>query len=140
MAAQRPGNFDDLGRDPISMLDSGIVSFAVALVLGFLAGLGVGGGSLLIMWLTLVLGMEHPQARIINLLFFIPAALISSFFRWKQGSLNLKPVLPSVIAGCISAGVFSMISRHLDTGIVQTIFGIILLLAGIRELWYKPTK
>lgn len=122
------------------MLESGIVSFAIASVLGFLAGLGVGGGSLLILWLTLILGMEHPQARIINLLFFIPAALISSFFRWKQGSLDLKPVLPAVIAGCISAGVFSLISRHLHTDILQYIFGIILLLAGLREILYKPAK
>lgn len=63
------------------MLESFPVAFAVAAILGFLAGLGVGGGSLLVLWLTLAVGMEHPQARIINLMFFIPSAVIASLFR-----------------------------------------------------------
>ena len=66
------------------MLDSFIVSVIVSSVLGFLAGIGVGGGSLLILWLTLVLQMEYPQARIINLLFFLPSAIVASLFRWKH--------------------------------------------------------
>ena len=79
------------------------ISIIVGTILGFLSGLGVGGGSLLMLWLTLVLGMEHPIARNINLLFFIPSALIASIFRWKQGTLDLKKVLPAIICGCLSA-------------------------------------
>ena len=52
------------------MLDSVPVIFIIATILGFLAGIGVGGGSLLILWLTLVLEMPQETARIINLLFF----------------------------------------------------------------------
>jgi len=48
------------------MLTSLPVAVLVGLVLGFLAGLGVGGGSLLILWLTMVLQMPYPQARTIN--------------------------------------------------------------------------
>ena len=51
------------------MLNAPIIAFLVASILGFLAGLGVGGGSLLILWLTIVLNYPHPQARIVNLLF-----------------------------------------------------------------------
>ena len=68
------------------MLESGWVSLAVSTAFGFLAGLGVGGGSLLIIWLTQVLSMSHPQARIINLLFFLPAAVIATLFRKKEFS------------------------------------------------------
>ena len=39
--------------------------------LGFLAGLGVGGGSLLLLWLTQVMNMPQDQARILNLLFYL---------------------------------------------------------------------
>ena len=93
-----------MGRDSIPVLDSFIVSLLVAAILGFLAGLGVGGGSLLILWLTLVLGLEHTQARIINLLFFIPSAVISSLFRWKQGVLDWKKLIPAIGIGC-AAGI-----------------------------------
>ena len=59
------------------MLDSLTVSLIVGTALGFLSGLGVGGGSLLILWLTLVLGMEQGEARTVNLLFFLPAAAVA---------------------------------------------------------------
>jgi len=107
-------------------------------VLGFLSGVGVGGGSLLILWLTLVLGMPHSIARSINLLFFIPSALIASLFRWHQGDLKLRKVLPAVIAGCIAAALFSLLSKHLDTSLLKKAFGVLLLFTGLRELFYKP--
>lgn len=107
-------------------------------VLGFLSGIGVGGGSLLMLWLTLVLGMSHSIARSINLLFFIPSALIASVFRWRQGDLNLRRILPAVIAGCIAAALFSLLGKHLDTSLLKKAFGVLLLITGLRELFYKP--
>lgn len=54
------------------LLESLPVALIVGTVLGFLTGLGVGGGSLLILWLTLALEMPQTAARGINLLFFCP--------------------------------------------------------------------
>ena len=122
------------------MLESFPVALVVSVILGFLAGLGVGGGSLLVMWLTLVVGIDHPQARIINLMFFIPAAIISSLFRWKQGSLDFKKVIPAIIAGCLAAAAFSWLARYLELDILKKIFGGLLLFAGLREILYKPKK
>ena len=122
------------------MLESLPVALATGSVLGFLAGLGVGGGSLLILWLTLVLGMEHSEARIINLLFFIPAAIVACFFRWKQGKLDLKKILPAIVAGIVSAGFFAWLSRHIDVALIKKLFGALLLLTGVRELFYRPRK
>ncbi len=122
------------------MLNSLPIMLLVGSVLGFLAGLGVGGGSLLILWLTLVLDMPHSAARTINLLFFIPAAVISSLFRWKQGTLNLKKVLPAIICGCISAAIFSAVSKHIDISMLKKLFGVLLLATGLRELFYRERK
>lgn len=129
-----------MGRGAIFMLDSLPVMILIGSVLGFLSGLGVGGGSLLMLWLTLVLEMEHSAARSINLLFFIPSALIASFFRWRQGALDIKKVLPAIIAGCVSAGCFSLLSKQLDISLLKKLFGVLLLLTGIRELFYKPKR
>lgn len=122
------------------MLESLPVLLAVATALGFLAGLGVGGGSLLILWLTLVLGMDHPQARLLNLLFFLPSALIASLFRWKQGKLDLKAVLPGILAGCAAAALGSWLSTQLELFWIRKLFGGLLLITGIRELLYKPKQ
>lgn len=122
------------------MLDSFPVALAISSVLGFLAGLGVGGGSLLILWLTLAVQMDYTQARFINLLFFLPAAVLSSLFRWKQGSLDFKKVIPGIIAGCIAAAVCTWLGTRIDTGLLKKFFGALLLLTGFRELCYKPKK
>ena len=92
------------------MLDSFPIAVAVGTVLGFLAGLGIGGGSLLILWLTMVLHMPHSAARGINLLFFLPAAVICACFRCRQGKIPFRKILPAIISGCIAAAVFSYLS------------------------------
>ena len=106
--------------------------------LGFLAGLGVGGGSLLILWLTAVLNMDPQTARSINLLFFLPAALISCFFRFRQGQLDLKKLFPAILWGCIAAGIFSFVETVLDISLLKKLFGGLLILTGLRELRFKP--
>ena len=122
------------------MLESLPVIFAVATALGFLAGIGVGGGSLLILWLSLVLGMPHPEARIINLLFFLPSAIIASVFRWKEGRLDLKKILPGILVGCAAAAIGSFFSLRMNTELLKKLFGGLLLITGVRELMYKPKK
>ena len=122
------------------MLESLPVSLIAGAVLGFLAGIGVGGGSLLMLWLTLVLGMEHSIARSINLMFFIPSAIIASLFRWKQGALDLKKILPAVLLGCATAAVFAYFSKVIDIEMIKKLFGVLLLITGLRELFYRPRK
>lgn len=119
------------------MLDSFPISMITGAVLGFLGGLGIGGGSLLVIWLTVVLGMEYPEARNINLLFFLPCAVISCTFRWKQGILKWKDVLPAIIAGSIAAAVASWIGMSIRLNLLKKCFGGLLILTGIRELLYK---
>lgn len=117
------------------MLNGFPVSLAVGTALGFLAGMGVGGGSLLILWLTLVLQVPQADARTLNLLFFLPAALISCLFRKRQGALNVKKLLPAIIAGCTGAILFSRLGQVLDTSLLKKGFGFLLLFTGARELW-----
>ena len=122
------------------MLESPCFAIALGCLLGFLSGLGIGGGSLLILWLTIILGVPQNTARIINLLFFIPSALIACCFRWKQSNLNWKAELPAIVSGCIAAGMFSILGAKMDTTLLKKLFGGLLLLTGLREISYKPKK
>lgn len=122
------------------MLESTPFVLILGTILGFLAGIGVGGGSLLILWLTIVLGMDPQMARSINLLFFLPSALISCIFRWRQGDLCIQKAIPGVIAGCICAAAGSWLSTLLDQAILKKLFGILLLDTGLRELLWKAKK
>ena len=122
------------------MLNSFWVAVVVGILLGFLAGLGIGGGSLLLLWLTLVLGMDPATARAINLLFFLPAAVVACCFRWKQGSLDWKTVVPAIVCGSLGAVLGTWLGHRLDTAVLKKGFGILLLATGIRELLWKPKK
>lgn len=119
------------------MLESFPVLLAVGTLLGFLTGLGVGGGSLLILWLTMVLKLEPEAARSLNLLFFLPSALVSTLFRYKGGNIRLQTAVPAIVAGCISTILFSLIGRNIHTELLKKMFGGLLILTGIRELFYN---
>ena len=121
-------------------MDSFIVTLLVGTALGFLTGLGVGGGSLLMVWLTAVLGMDALSARSVNLLFYLPGAAIAIFFRKRQGSIQWKHILPPAAAGCIAAAVCSHFSTVVDNSGLQKIFGVILIIAGLREIFWKSTR
>ena len=119
------------------MLKSLPVCLIVGTSLGFLTGLGIGGGSLLMLWLTLVLGVSQAEARGMNLLFFLPAAAVSCLFHKKRGTLKLWECLPGMLAGCAAAALGSWIAASLDTEVLKKPFGILLLIAGARELFYR---
>ena len=98
-------------------------SLLVGAILGFLSGLGVGGGSLLVLWLTIVLNMPQETARLINLMFFLPAAWSASFVRIKQGKVRLSTLLPAIVSGCIGAFLFIRIGQQMDTDLLKRLFG-----------------
>lgn len=120
------------------MLESYPFTIFLGIILGFLSGLGTGGGSLLILWLTAVIGMEQTDARVINLLFFLPCALASSCLRIKRGLPPLSKIQPGILWGAITAAIFTLIGRGMDTGLLRKLFGILLLFTGVRELLYRP--
>lgn len=122
------------------MVGAFATSVLVGTVLGVLSGLGTGGGSLLILWLTLVQQIAGNQAKVMNLLFFLPSALVACLFRWRQGQLDIKKVLPAILAGSITAAVFAWFGARWDLEILKKIFGGLLIFTGIRELLYKPKQ
>lgn len=122
------------------MLNSFPAAILAGVILGYLAALGVGGGSLLILWLTLVLGMDSGTASTINLMFFITAAGAVSIFRWKNGTLHFKKILPAIIAGSICAALVCLLARQIDSSLIEKLFGGLLILIGLRELCYRPRK
>lgn len=117
-----------------------VLNLLIATVLGFLAGMGVGGGSLLLLWLTQVVMLEQEDARIINLLFFLPAAIIATIFRRKNSQIDIPAALTATVTGCIAAVIFSQISTVIEVNLLKKILGGLLILTGIREVFYRPRK
>lgn len=140
MAPPSSGSTDYIGRDPFSLLNSIPVSLLAGTLLGTLTGLGVGGGSLLMLWLTTAAAFSSEEARFISLSFFLPAAILSLTMRLRDHTFAPAGMMPAVLGGCIGALAGSQLRLFLDPFYLRKCFGILLLLVGARELLQKNKK
>ena len=117
-----------------------MLNFFVGTALGLLSGLGVGGGSLLLLWMTLVLGADPELARVMNLMFFLPCAIVATAFRWKQSKPDWRIALSAAAAGIIGALLGNLLSPILPRTLLKKAFGVLFILCGIRELRCKAKQ
>ena len=108
-----------------------------AVICGFLSGLGIGGGSLLMVWLTAFAGFPQQTARCINLLYFLPAAAVSVLFHSKNRYVEWKKTVWAVLGGVLFAAAGVFLSAYLPTDLLRKLFGGMLILIGITELVHK---
>ena len=105
---------------------------------GLISAWGVGGGTLLLLVMTLLLDVEQRTAQGINLLFFLPTALSALVCHARGGFLD-KPTLKSAIPAAVVAALLgAWIATAVDVDLLRKPFGIYLLLSGISLVW--PSK
>lgn len=106
---------------------------------GIISGMGIGGGAILIPALILTSGIEQKVAQGINLVYFLPTAIISLFVHIKNKNADLKTAAVIGVCGIAGAIVGSLVAMRMDNDILRKLFGIFLSLIGIREV-YKGIK
>ncbi len=110
-----------------------IIGFAA----GLIGGMGIGGGTLLIPALVFFVGVNQQIAQSVNLLSFIPAAIIAIFVHIRKKNIETKLVLKLILLGCIGAFIGSFLAVNINPSVLKRTFGIFLLLMGVREIMYK---
>ena len=110
---------------------------AAGAVCGVLSGFGIGGGSLLMVWMTALLGMEQKAAQGVNLLYFLPTAAAAILFHAKNRLIAWRAVLPAALAGCVTAALGAFIAVGMEMSLLQKLFGGFLLLVGLEEVILK---
>ena len=115
----------------------GLIAGAVT---GIITGFGIGGGTLLILYLTMFGGISQLEAQGINLLYFIPTAGGALISHIKNKRVNFRAVIFSGIAGILVAVFSSIIASKMDITLLRRIFGIFLVFVGISELFAKEQK
>ena len=115
----------------------------VDMLVGFLAGafgaMGVGGGGILLLYLTAFAGADQLAAQGINLIFFIPAAG-AIFIHLKNGYVKWRSALVSVLFGIPGVFLGSFIAGSIDKSLLRTVFALFLLVLGGRELFARGEK
>lgn len=116
----------------------GLITIAlVSLATGILASLGLGGGMVLIIYLTVFQNMPQLQAQGINLVFFVPIAIISIIMHSRNHLIEWKKTVPVLITGTIFVIIFSLIANSIDNTLLRKLFGVFIIFAGIKELFKK---
>ncbi|MBQ2774360.1 MAG: sulfite exporter TauE/SafE family protein [Clostridia bacterium] len=107
---------------------------------GFAGSLGLGGGGVLVLYLVLSLGTEQIAAQGINLLFFIPCAALSTIVYSLKKLIDWKTVLAAAAGGLPGVFLGSWLITSIDPMWPGKIFGIFLLLTGVRELFSRSKE
>ncbi|MGN0643146.1 MAG: TSUP family transporter [Huintestinicola sp.] len=117
-----------------------VLTFAAALLTGILASLGVGGGMILILWLTVFMHTDQISAQGINLIFFLPIALLSVIIHRKNGFVSIKELLPAILTGIPGACAGALAADYIGSPLLGKIFGGFILIIGIRSIFSGKKK
>ncbi len=116
-----------------------MTDFIIALLSGFGAGMlsawGVGGGTLLLLVMTLFLHVEQQTAQAINLLFFLSAAGAGLLLHRKNGLIDKAVVRHTLPFGLAAAALGAWISTAVSPEVLRKPFGVLLLCTGLSVLW-----
>ena len=110
------------------------------LLTGILSAWGIGGGTLLLLCMTLFFGVEQRTAQAINLLYFLPTAGMSLFAHRKNGYLDADVLRAAIPTGVLCALLAALAATMLDTTALRRPFGLFLLYAGLSILFERPPK
>ncbi|MBE7010666.1 MAG: sulfite exporter TauE/SafE family protein [Ruminococcaceae bacterium] len=104
---------------------------------GVISGMGIGGGTILIPALLFFTKVSQHEAQGINLLFFIPTAIISLWIHFRNKSVAVKVGWPVIISGVFGSVFGAMLAGTLSGGLLRKLFGGFLLVMGLYEIFKK---
>ncbi|MFI3252982.1 MAG: TSUP family transporter [Eubacteriales bacterium] len=140
MAEKRLFPPDDCGWNEVFAIISSFSAFLVGIVTGTLSACGLGGGTLLLIYLVEVLKIEQNLAQGINLLFFLPAGFFALPKHIKGGFIEKKAVLSCIMGGLLMVCLGAYLANRVNTMILRKILGLLLLLVGVEGLLTKTKK
>jgi uncharacterized membrane protein YfcA len=111
-----------------------IVTFAASFFGAALAALGMGGGGIFIIYLTVFLNMPQLEAQGMNLVFFVPVAVVALIFHAKNKLIKWEVVLPCVLAGLPGVWLGAVLAQWFSQELLGKLFAVFLAVIGLREL------
>lgn len=116
--------------DYIILIISGILS-------GIFGSLGVGGGGVLIVFLTFFLGFSYTLASGLNLIFFVPIALFSIIIYLKQKRIDIKKSIFMIISGLPGAVLGTYLSTVIETSLLSKLLGAFFIIISLKSLFFE---
>lgn len=113
-----------------------IVDIIAAAISGILGAMGFGGGGVLILYLSLYKNLPQTQAQGINLIFFIPSAVLAVILHIKHRLIDKKSALYNIGLGLIGVLIGFLLLDRFDEKILRIIFAVMLTAVGLKNLFF----
>ena len=112
----------------------------IAIVSGLFAGMGMGGGTFLIPLVTLLMNTPQNIAQCINLLVFVPMAVVTIIIYAKKKLIDFKNWWIISVPACIVSAVGALIAVNISGDILKIIFGSFIVLIGVVQIIFLSVK
>ena len=117
-----------------------IAALLAGLFSGILGAMGLGGGAVLIIYLTLFTETDQLTAQGINLLFFIPCALLAVTIYAFKRKIKWRITLRIAAWGILGTALGLSLTSFLGGDITAKIFGALLIIIGVMEIFKRKPK
>lgn len=104
------------------------------LISGVFAGMGMGGGTFLIPILTLFLGVDQRVAQGINLLVFLPMAVVVIIIYAHKKMIDWKGWWLISLPACLVCLLGAFLAFKTPMNILKIVFGIFIILIGLAQI------
>lgn len=102
---------------------------------GVISGTGMGGGTILILILSIFMGINQHTAQATNLVFFVPTSISAILVSIKEKLIDWNIGTTIAISGIVGAIIGAKISVNMDVNKLKKYFGIFLAIIAIYEIY-----
>lgn len=112
-----------------------MLEILVGIVSGIVSGTGMGGGTILILVLSLFMGIQQHVAQATNIVFFIPTSIVAIIVSVKQKMIDFRLGIIIITTGVIGAIVGSKLAQTINDHNLKKYFGIFLGIIALYEIY-----
>ena len=112
-----------------------MLNVITGIIAGIASGLGMGGGTVLILILTVFLGIEQHIAQATNLIFFIPTSIAAIIVNFRNKIVDKKLAITIAIFGVTGAILGAIVANRTNVANLRKYFGIFLAIIAIYEIY-----
>lgn len=110
-----------------------LIYIAAGFAAGLLGGMGMGGGTILIPVLTILLGVGQHFAQAANVISFLPMAAFALAEHKKQGLLRTEGLAKVIIPAVIATVLTGFVMAALPGEMLKKLFGAFLIILAIKQ-------
>lgn len=117
-----------------------LLDIAAAFAVSVLCGMGVGGGGLFVIYMTLARSAPQLDAQGINLAFFACSSVFALVRHFRKRKLDLRLIASLAYTGALGSLIGTALTEVLTSGIIRTVFGVFLIFGGMTAFFGNKKK